>query len=260
MLLKTLKYFFKLVDRRLEHHITVIIFFLIILFVSKISLKYKIIIFLLVCIIYRKTIYYMYNVIKTIEVYKTGKYENMYTITNNLLVNGMNLIENFKDISKQNSIIMCNYPYEVPEYLVQWLIPRKITVIVIEELGNMMKKLGADVILVKKGKNNFDNIRKEIKEKIKHNSLFFYFNDPNSRCYKYDLGKIKSGVIKIAQELKIPITPIVVDFIYNNFGAVYKQDFRIEVGKTELVKNYIIYIHNIKRYYKKIMNKFLLLK
>ena len=77
---------------------------------------------------------------------------------------------------------------------------------------------------------------------------------------KYDLGKVKTGVINIAHELKIPITPIVVDSTEHIFGAIREQDFRIEVGETVIIKNPKLYINKIKKYYRKTINKFKMYK
>lgn len=185
----------------------------------------------------------------------------MYTISKNLLSKNMDMIENFKKIPQGNSIIICNYPSEIQEYIVQWLIPKKITIIVIKEIGNFMEKIGADVILVNnKNKNNYSKLKKEIEDKIKCNSIFFYLNDPNSKMEKYDLGKVKTGVINIAYELQIPITPIVVDSTSHIFGAIQEQNFRIEVGETSIIENPKIYINKIKKYYRKTINKFKLYK
>lgn len=258
--IKFLKYLTKPVDRRIEHDLILVLIILFII-LKKIKPKFRLYFLLFFMFLYRRTFYLIYNVLLLGYIITYKKYHLMVDISNNLLSKNMNMIENFKKIPRENSIIICNYPSEIQEYLVQWLIPKKITIIVIKEIGNFMKKIGADVLLVdQQTKNNYDKLKNEIENKIKYNSIFFYLNDPNSKMDKYDLGKVKTGVINIAYELKIPITPIVVDSTEHIFGAIREQDFRVEVGETVIIKNPKLYINKIKKYYRKTINKFKMYK
>jgi hypothetical protein len=259
-IIKFLKYLTKPVDRRIEHDLILVVIISIVI-LKKLKPKFRLYFLLFFLFLYRRTFYLVCNVLLLGYVINYKKYDLMVNISHNLLCKNMNMIENFKKIPQENSIIICNYPSEIQEYLVQWLIPKKITIIVIKEIGNFMKKIGADVLLVdQQTKNNYNKLKKEIENKIKSNSVFFYLNDPNSKMDKYDLGKVKTGVINIAHELKIPITPIVVDSTEHIFGAIREQDFRIEVGETVIIKNPKLYINKIKKYYRKTINKFKMYK
>jgi len=161
------------------------------------------------------------------------------------------LSENFKDLPKENSIIVCNYPSDFLEYFVKWLIPKYSVFVVIKEIGGFMEKIaGIKTLSVKRG-GGYEDLKIQIKEAIKHSSIFVYINQPEYRISKKCIGKFRTGMFSIAHELHIPITPIITDVIHQNKGYIPYQNYRIKIGKTEIISNLENYINKIRINYKK---------
>lgn len=250
-------YLINISDRRIEHAVihSCLIFVILLLCIQK---KFKPILCILFIILYYKTIrifFYVWNVYK---IYTGNRLLNMNKISRKVLYD-MDVIENLRDLPSYHSIILCNYPAEIPEYLVQWIIPRKICVIIIKDLEKIMVKLGADTLTVDKN-NNFDTLKDCISEKIKSCSIFVYINKPQSRLHHNHLGRLRSGIFHIASKLNIPVTKMVVDRINHTSGAVFPQKFQIHVSKTEIIQDPILYMKETRLYYTKWMKKFRLSK
>ena len=108
----------------------------------------------------------------------------------------------------------------------------------------------------KKGKGNFDNIKEFIKKNIqKNHSIVCYVE--TIRCMQGKVGRVRTGIFKISQELNIPITPVVIDKIY--YDDLYKmpmQNFHIYIGKTFVVTNVTRSVYEFRQLIKNKLSEF----
>ena len=56
---------------------------------------------------------------------------------------------------------------------------------------------------------------------------------------------MRSGFFSIANQLNIPITPVVIDHIFDVYGIPENNYFQIKIGETE-------YVHNVEETMKKV--------
>ena len=246
--IKIINYLLKMTERRIEHQLIQYIILLCIFFIF-IPFKYRIVIMVIIFTMYFKTIKMLVQFTKLISIYRNGLYSDVYKIAYSIIYEQMTVIENFNDLPITPSIIVCNYPSELPEYALQWLLPRRVCVVVIAELREFMTRLGKDILCVEK-KNSYQTLKLGIKNKINNSFIFAYINKPQSRLHKYDLGRVRTGVFYIAYELGIPITPIAIDSIDHIAGSVRNQKFQIKVGRTSIITEPIEYIKQTKKFFK----------
>lgn len=257
MYVKIAKYLTKMTERRIEHH-CLQYFIILIIVMFYLPFKYYTPFLSIIIVIYFRTIKVLLKLASIISIYYNKNYnkktEECYKLSRSIIYD-MKVIENFHELPTVNSIIICNYPVEMLEYAVQWLIPRKISVVMIDELKGFMGKFGVDMICVK-NKKNYNPLKLAIKEKIKSRFIFSYINKPQSRLHRYDLGRVRSGIFHIAYELGIPITPIAIDCVDHYTGVILNQKFQIKVGTTEIISNPCEYIKQSKHFFRTNIKKF----
>jgi len=252
--IKVAKYLLKMTERRIEHQVIQYVLLLVILLIF-VPFRYRVIIVGVIFIVYFKTIKLLSNIFTLISTYRNRNHEGAYTLARAVTYGQMEVIENFCDLPVKPSIIICNYPAELPEYAVQWLIPRNLCIVVIDELRDFMERMGKDHLCVAK-KNSFQPLKLAIQDKIKTQHVFAYINKPQSRLHKYDLGRVRTGIFYIAYELCIPVTPVAVDCMDHIGGALRNQKFQIHVGSTEIISNPVDYISKTKKFFRSSMKRF----
>lgn len=53
------------------------------------------------------------------------------------------------------------------------------------------------------------------------------------------IGRARTGLFKIAEKFNIPVTPISIDYIYNEYNIIPYQRFEIRVSDSFYVTNYV---------------------
>jgi hypothetical protein len=157
--------------------------------------------------------------------------------------NCVNLTHNFQMIPNHNTIFLANYPTTVVEYICFKLLPLDVAIVVANGfIGSWTLcfcKTG-QFIKLKGGKNNFESLLDDIKEKIKHMSIFVYIEDQTRKkkisgdSIAYPLRK---GIFDIAYQLGITITPLFIDRVKMRNGLIDKRPFRMLLGETMEVTN-----------------------
>ena len=75
---------------------------------------------------------------------------------------------------------------------------------------------------------------------------------------KVHIGRVRTGLFRIAQQLTVPITPLTIDYTDHTFGFIHSQNFQIRVSKSFYVSNPVldsvkvrnIFKHNLSRFIK----------
>jgi hypothetical protein len=239
--------------------INILLVILLIIINKVINLYFKITLILLIIFIFRINLYFLYWLIIILNkasqgFYSSQKDNSIIRSEVNFLFNScFNMKDNFQDLPSYPSIIICNYCYDRLENLASILIPKDISIIMDNKVNNITKlnSLVKNVIIRKgENKNNYNNVKNEIIKNIKNNkSIFVYVNKCCSFKKGY-VGRMRSGIFKIAQETKIPITEICIDYIDNNFGIIKKQNFFIKVGSTFIVEDWKKTMKNTRIFFK----------
>ena len=142
---------------------------------------------------------------------------------------GIPINHNFQDLGSAPSIILANYCKDRCENALSMLIPTKLAIL----MGGGFKKVSMDNIINRpiwvRGRGNFKYISQEIRRAIDDGiSVFAYINKASHLGYR---GNIRSGLIRIALQWGIPITPISFDTIKcNRIGAIIPQNYNIRIG------------------------------
>ena len=172
-----------------------------------------------------------------------------------ILTNGFNKLLNIKyrghSFPKNRTIFVCNYPANLMEYLLYFYsLPGKCCIVVYAglQLSKVIEMFCGknSVITISKG-GQFDKTQKMIFDKINEGYNIMVYNETNfhSRYHIYHVNNLRTGIIKIAKNLGVTVTPIVFDHITHNFGLISNKQFKIYVGQTtqiDDVKKYIKYL------------------
>ena len=230
-----------------------IFFYGVYIFMKKIQLKTKMIIISIMCILYSNSIRLISHFFKIFQMAFKRKHKELFPLIRNMLYSNFNVIENFKDLPSQNSIILCNYPSDAIQYFYQWLIPKDICLISIVFLKNIVPMFYEDSILLDRG-GSYEWLKKKIKEKIKKRYIFCYFNDPSYRIDTEEICTVRKGIFFIAKELNIPITQMGASQIKHNFFMFpEKQTITIKIGETKYVENPYQEISDITKFASKLI-------
>ena len=140
---------------------------------------------------------------------------------------------NFGKLPDKPSIIVCNYCWDRLENLASIIIPRDLAILG----GNKFMKMSKLNYLVKyfiitnENGNSYERMKLEIKNHIDNGRYVFVYvsKSASKTCY---ISKLRSGMFRIAKELNIPITPLVVDCIDSYYGVITYQNLYMHVGET----------------------------
>lgn len=183
------------------------------------------------------------------------------------LTNGFNKLLNIKyrghKFPVKQTIFVCNYPANLMEYLLYFYsLPGKCCIVVYTglQLSKVMEMFCGknSVISICKG-GQFDKTQKMISDKIKEGYNIMVYNETNfhNRYHIYHINNLRTGIIKIAKNLGVTITPIVFDHISHNFGFISDKKFKIYVGETTQIDDVKKYVKSLRRMY---LNKLRLYK
>lgn len=238
--------------------IFIITLFSIAIAMSKIPFKF-LVISIIFCLYWKH--FYLWGTIVTNIFYLHGlprplKYKNSY-VSNQMekmfTNSGFRLLNNFGKMPIKPTIIVANYCSDRIENAAYLLIPGKSCVI--SQFPFLDQVLFEHIQSKGHAVGQFEKIKISVSEKIQKNiSIFTYINSPT---HSGNIGKISSGMFRIAAELDIPITPICIDRIKTGFlWSIPNQNFCIKVGETFLPKNIPNSIHSVRKFLTNTLDEF----
>jgi hypothetical protein len=175
----------------------------------------------------------------------------------------MNLKLQGYELPEKPTIYLCNYPANFVEYQVNTLLHRNVCIIAygkndIETTRN--KRIVGDdrIITISKGKDNFDEAERAIKEKMEKGYHIVAYVEKNfqKRSHCYSIDRLSTGMFHIAKKLDVTITPVVIDHIDHTIGIPHSNTFNIYIGKTEKILNHEIKIQEVTKLFKRQLRKF----
>lgn len=155
-------------------------------------------------------------------------------------MDSFHFIDNFNKFPKKNSIIVANHPHNLFDYVAFKMLPMKVAIMAggLHYLVKWTQEKDHWILYNLYKKNNFDEIKNKVKEKIKEMPILMFIEN-TSKVHMNRNGRLiaplRHGVFHIAQQLNIPITPMVIDRIDSRFGMIHQQPFRMIVGDTVMV-------------------------
>lgn len=149
------------------------------------------------------------------------------------------LSHNLNDIPNHPTIYIANYSHDRLEHVTLAMIPTKVCALMGRGFINMAKtNYIMKYSLTMDGNGNFNKIKDSIDEMLKNGISVIAYVEKRLLLNKLLVGRLRSGIFKIAKDLNTTITPIVFDHIYyNSYGIVPRQNYSIVVGKTNKVVN-----------------------
>lgn len=241
-------------------HLTM--FIILIYIILRLHLKkiYKIILCCCCIVIEYLVLKPLYDIIWYVLLLYTTRNKRIVTnMTRNLFTN-FRLINNFKDLPKENTIIIANYPSNFLEYLNHFLIPKKVYIMAASQIVDWIQPFYEkdEIISVQSGggyKYNYAHCTTQVVEKISKRPIFTYIERLCQKKSKYRVNYIKKGMFRISRKHNIPITPICFDII--DFDLFFtKGNYRIKVGKTFISTNPDQDAKKIKLFFNQSLNQF----
>lgn len=165
------------------------------------------------------------------------------------------------NIPDEPTIYVANYPCNFIECFTSVLIPQDIAVVMGDNImtRSTWSLVLSDVIYRKKkyGKS-YKDVKKQIIKKIqKGKSVLGYVTTHSLKGNKaIYLGRVRTGLFRIAKELDIKITPIVFDTIDHQYGRILQQNYQIKICDSFKVKDVNKYVLRVKKIYTETLRKF----
>ena len=168
------------------------------------------------------------------------------------------VVDNFHKLPEKNTIIIANYPCNWIEYLLHSLVPKNICLMMDEGGKKFIQNVYTidKLILLKSGKGNYNEAKREVENKIKNFSIFVYVNNNKTKFHNHHIGRLRKGIFYIAKELNISITPIIFEYVESTIGFLTNKKIRIKVGDTTNIVNVDESIKSSREYFQKNIIKF----
>ena len=168
-----------------------------------------------------------------------------------LLERNFEISHNFDQLPAAPTIFVCNYVHDRYENIFCMYIPAKITIIASVEMieyANLSTTI--DAIPTNSRGGNYELLeQKIIKVMDSRRSIFCY---PQKPCFVEgrNYGKMRGGIFQIARAHGFTITPLYIDPIQSQCGAIFRQTIRMRVGKTAPVINAAQTMLELGKFYK----------
>ena len=162
-----------------------------------------------------------------------------------------NYKHNFYNLPTKPTIYVANYVMDRIENISCILIPTRLCVIMGSGFIDHFKlnKIVKYTHATRKHSGEYQEVKSSIKNKLNSGiSVFSYISRP---FISNHIGKVRSGMFRIAKELNVTITPIYFDYIKHSYGVIPFQDFNIVVGDTFYVNNIELSVYRTKLFFKK---------
>jgi hypothetical protein len=245
--------------------INIILLYIMIL-ISNINLKFKIVLFLIVSFVFKNNVYVLLWLLIIISKAYFGFYKNqkdnsvLRKEVTFLFSSLFNFNHNFQMLPKFPTIIVANYATDTLEKFASIMIPKDLAIIMDVKVAKLsgLKFLIKD-LLIRNGeyKNNYNSVKEKIKKYIQEGKSIFVYVSKCAYFKKGYLGKVRTGIFSIAKDLNVPITQVSIDTISNWKGIINsKQNFQMKIGETFLVKDIKKDVERTKAFFKQNMITF----
>lgn len=159
--------------------------------------------------------------------------------------------DNFYKLPSHPTIYIANYVNDRVENCACIMIPDRICIVMGSGFIDNFKlnKIVKHVHGTRKHSGEYEETKIALAEKLKEGiSIFSY----SSRPFISDrIGKIRSGMFRIAKELNVTVTPIYFDHIEHSYGIIPVQRYSIVVGDTFFVDDIDSCVYRAKKFFKK---------
>ena len=221
---------------------------------------YSLLLALVLLVIYRKNIRFMFISAKIFltrpRFDKEIHYNKHFT---KLFSEEFILKTNFKSLPTEPCIIVSNYACDRLENIAYTLIPRNTAVLIRD--GIKYRKLGPMVLdrTITTYTGCFEKLCESVQTSINQGVYPFgfvsqYTNDVVEN--KRYIGRIHTALFKIAKKLKVKIVPIAIDHISETMGILNKTTFNIVSGEPFLVEDVEVACSETRQFFEKMINKF----
>ena len=237
---------------------------LILISISDINIKLKIFIISIIIFYYYTNLHFIFFYINVVLKYgyisSVDKRKDniiLYDTCYNMFSNKFRLHLNFNKLPQKPSLIVCNYCHDRFENLALILIPRNIVILIRDVVLKYTKldKLIKWVIVIKK-ENNYESTKKEIQKHINEGRSVVSYVSKDPYFGPTHIRNIRSGIFKISKDLNIPITPLAIDYIDNNYGIINYQNFNMKTGNTFYVNDVKQSMTSVKKFFKNSLKSF----
>ncbi len=191
--------------------------------------------------------YVITGVIGTLMGYK----ESYKSLAYGVFTRSMRFISNFDKLPTNPTIYLVNYPVTILEYALPSILPKPVCMVSSDRAKKLLSLAYEPenfLVFDSRKKNNYENLRELIRERIKKVSLYVYVDDMSKRINDNHIGTLRKGMFYIANELGITITPIAMDTIATRHGIIPPQKFEVKVGDTQEVDDPKLTMYNVRKF------------
>lgn len=152
------------------------------------------------------------------------------------------------------TIFIANYPASILNYFVPGIFPKNICLIAGYKIGRKFIPIAFpedQIIYVHEQEHNYDLVKKQIKSKLQQGyCIFAYADNAKIRKDETDIKEWRKGMFVISKELRVSLTPVVVERItLGPLGQIKQKKMRIQIGKPHIVKNIKTSMDTMKSYF-----------
>lgn len=204
------------------------------------KIKYNLFIVILAFIyFYYKNILFIRHTIKAFSTPKSIDKENsnIKKIVNRMFNDLFVLNLDFANIPSVQTIFVANYPVSYYDSFSTMLIPSNIAIVMQDNFLTRLtwnKIIYKSIFRKKKYGKSYNNIKREIKKCVNDGLSILGYVTTDSNI---NICRVRTGLFRIAQELNIPVTPLVFDTVNISNFRITEQNFQIYTGNSFYVSD-----------------------
>lgn len=158
------------------------------------------------------------------------------------------------------TIFAVNYPINILEFTLLGIFPPDAVLVadVRQALSGLVMDKERIITIERQHKGNYSIAANKIGQVVRKGlSVIAYVSNAISMKNEDDIGKLHRGMFAISKELRVPLTPVVLDRIrLSPLGAITNKTFRIRVGKVHIVKSVEQSMNYVRSFYTSSLKEF----
>lgn len=165
-----------------------------------------------------------------------------------------NLRTNFDQLSSNPTIFVVNYPYSVWDYVTVSMIPHDIAYVMSDSWitrQTWARVMNDAVFRKKKNGNSYDDVKRQIEEKMNNGkSILAYVTTKEFKNEDWTyIGRVRTGMFRIAKDLGVSITPVAIDTVHSINGVICNQNFRMHSGEPITVDDPVSAARKVRKFF-----------
>lgn len=168
--------------------------------------------------------------------------------------------DNLETLPRTPYIIVVNYPHDKWEHLALFMLPQRFAFVIKQTRVNTQVGIAKRVPCIavpREGGQSFDHIQSQVQRHLASGRHIVAYINSESSLHPRHFDRSRTGILRIAQNLNVPVIPLVIDqIVTESDGAIQEQPFHVWLGQPFHIRDVERDVLTLRRYFTQQIQRF----